>query len=186
LKQLEKEAAAITSQLSSLSGRKAGAQALKETEVGFVPENWQIVSVGDVALSSQYGLSVRANPSGTYPMLRMNCQEDGSVHYRDLKFVQLDAAAFETYRLRPGDLLFNRTNSIELVGRTAIVDDDRPAVFASYLVRLVIDEKRCLPRYLNYYMNLAETQSEIKKLATRAVEQANIDASAFPATTEAA
>jgi type I restriction enzyme S subunit len=107
----------------------------------------------------------------------MNCQEDGKVHYRNLQFVDLDEETFEDFRLRPGDLLFNRTNSIDLVGRMAIVDDARPAVFASYLVRLTVDEARCDPRFLNYFMNWPETQSEIKKLASRAVGQANINAS---------
>ena len=58
----------------------------------------------------------------------------------------------------------------------AIVEDDRPAVFASYLVRLVVDADRCLPEFLNYFMNWSRTQEEIKKLASRAVGQANINA----------
>ena len=78
--------------------------------------------------------------------------------------------------MRPGDLLFNRTNSIDLVGRMAIIEDARPAVFASYLVRLVVDADRCDPKFLNYFMNWPRTQGEIKKLASRAVGQANINA----------
>jgi type I restriction enzyme S subunit len=152
-------------------------EAQKDTEIGPVPESWGVVQIGDVSLNTQYGLSVRGQPSGVYPILRMNCQEDGKVHYRNLQFVDLDEETFEDFRLRPGDLLFNRTNSIDLVGRMAIVDDARPAVFASYLVRLTVDEARCDPRFLNYFMNWPETQSEIKKLASRAVGQANINAS---------
>ena len=152
-------------------------EAQTETEIGPVPESWEVTQIGDVSLTTQYGLSVRGQPSGTYPILRMNCQEDGAVHYRNLQYVDLDEATFEAFRLRPGDLLFNRTNSIDLVGRMAIIDDERPAVFASYLVRLTVDEARCDPRFLNYFMNWPETQSEIKKLASRAVGQANINAS---------
>ena len=58
----------------------------------------------------------------------------------------------------------------------AIVEDHRPAVFASYLVRLVVDADRCIPEFLNYFMNWPRTQGEIKKLASRAVGQANINA----------
>ncbi len=152
-------------------------EAQKDTEIGMVPESWDIAQIGDVSLNTQYGLSVRGQPSGAYPILRMNCQEDGAVHYRNLQYVDLDEATFEAFRLRPGDLLFNRTNSIDLVGRMAIIDDERPAVFASYLVRLTVDEARCDPCFLNYFMNWPETQSEIKKLASRAVGQANINAS---------
>ena len=163
--------------MRTLFTRGLRGEALKETYIGPVPESWDVVPIGDVALNTQYGLSVRGNPSGAYPILRMNCQEDGKVHYRDLQFVELDRKTFESFRLRPGDLLFNRTNSIELVGRMAIVEGDRPAVFASYLVRLTVDDRRCDPRFLNYFMNWPTTQSEIKKLASRAVGQANINAS---------
>ena len=152
-------------------------EAQKETEIGPVPESWGVAAIDDVAVTTQYGLSVRGRTSGTYPILRMNCQEDGKVHYRNLQFADLDSKSYDTFRLRPGDLLFNRTNSINLVGRMAIIEDDRPAVFASYLVRLVVDVDRCIPEFLNYFMNWPRTQGEIKKLASRAVGQANINAS---------
>ncbi|MDE3268444.1 MAG: restriction endonuclease subunit S [Chloroflexota bacterium] len=148
----------------------------KETEIGPVPGSWEVASIDDVAVTTQYGLSMRGQPSGAYPILRMNCQEDGKVHYRDIQFVELDSESYERFQVKPGDLLFNRTNSIELVGRMAIVEDDRPAVFASYLVRLVVDNNRCIPEFLNYFMNWPRTQEEIKKLASRAVGQANINA----------
>src|SRR5262245_11821876 len=163
--------------MQALFTRGLRGEAQKETEIGPVPESWHVAAIGEVALNTQYGLSVRGQASGAYPILRMNCQEDGVVHYRNLQFVDLDPATYETFRLKPGDLLFNRTNSIDLVGRIAVVDDDRPAVFASYLVRLTIDDQRCLPRFLNYFMNWPATQGEIKKLASRAVGQANINAS---------
>jgi type I restriction enzyme S subunit len=156
-------------------GLRGGEQ--KETVLGPIPEDWDVAAIGDVAVSTQYGLSVRGQTTGTYPILRMNCQENGAVHYRNLQFVDLDQGTFETFRLKRGDLLFNRTNSIELVGRMAIVDDDRPAVFASYLVRLTVDGGRCIPRFLNHFMNWPVTQAEIKRFASRAVGQANINAS---------
>jgi type I restriction enzyme S subunit len=151
-------------------------EAQKETEIGPVPQSWEVTTIGDVAVTTQYGLSVRGRTSGTYPILRMNCQEDGRVHYRGLQFVDIDSETYDAFRVRPGDLLFNRTNSIDLVGRVAIVQDDRPAVFASYLVRLAVDVDRCIPEFLNYFMNWPRTQEEIKKLASRAVGQANINA----------
>jgi|SRR5579863_63802 len=175
-------ATAIAQELKRTSMRELFTRGLrgaaqKETEIGPVPESWDIAAIGDVALNTQYGLSIRGQPSGAYPILRMNCQEDGTVHYRDLQFVDLDPATYESFRLNLGDLLFNRTNSIDLVGRMAIVNNDKPAVFASYLVRLTVDDRRCLPRFLNYFMNWPATQADIKKLASRAVGQANINAS---------
>ena len=162
--------------MRTLFTRGLRGEAQKETETGPVPESWETTAIDDVAVTTQYGLSVRGRTSGTYPILRMNCQEDGKVHYRDLQFVDLDSESYGRFRVKPGDLLFNRTNSIDLVGRMAIVEDDRPAVFASYLVRLVIDANRCIPEFLNYFMNWPRTQEEIKGLASRAVGQANINA----------
>ena len=63
--------------MRTLFTRGLRAEAQKETEIGPVPESWEIAAIGDVALNTQYGLSVRGGPSGTYPILRMNCQEDG-------------------------------------------------------------------------------------------------------------
>lgn len=151
-------------------------EAQKETEIGPIPESWEVVAIGDVARQTQYGLSVRGQQEGQYPILRMNCQDDGRVVMRNLQYVDLDPAVFETFRLRRGDLLFNRTNSIELVGRTALYEVDGDAVFASYLVRLTVDEQECVPAYLNYFMNWDRTQIDIKRLASRAVGQANINA----------
>ena len=130
--------------MQTLFTRGLRGEAQKQTEIGLVPESWGVTAIDDVAMSTQYGLSVRGQTSGAYPILRMNCQEDGRVHYRDLQFVDLDSETYDAFRVRPGDLLFNRTNSIDLVGRMAIVEDDRPAVFASYLVRLVVDVDQCI------------------------------------------
>ncbi|HEX5074445.1 MAG TPA: restriction endonuclease subunit S [Gemmatimonadaceae bacterium] len=162
---------------TELFSRGLRGEAQRVTDIGRLPISWDVSTIGDVAVTTQYGLSVRGQAKGAYPLLRMNCQEAGRVHYRDLQFVDLDDPTFNTFRLERGDLLFNRTNSIEHVGRTAIVDDERPAVFASYLVRLRVEAQRCLPRFLNQFMNWPTTQLEIKKLASRAVGQANINAS---------
>ena len=164
------------SAMQALFTRGLRGEVQRETDIGPTPESWDVTAIDDVAVITQYGLSMRGRPSGAYPILRMNCQEDGKVHYRNLQFVDLDSESYDTFRVRPGDLLFNRTNSIDLVGRMAIIEDDRPAVFASYLVRLAVDVGRCIPEFLNYFMNWPRTQGEIKKLASRAVGQANINA----------
>ena len=148
----------------------------KKTEIGPVPESWELRPIGEFAHQLQYGLSVRGEPSGRYPILRMNCQQDGKVLLRDLQFVNVDDETAKTYRVKPGDILFNRTNSYELVGRTAIVEVETNAVFASYLVRVSVDNKRLDPRFLNHFLNWDSAQAELKKLASRGVSQANISA----------
>jgi type I restriction enzyme S subunit len=106
----------------------------------------------------------------------MNCQLDGQVVFRDLQFVDLDSKTLAAFRVNDGDLLFNRTNSFELVGRTAIFRSEREAVFASYLIRLTLDQNALHPEFVNYFFNQPSVQSALKKLASRGVSQANINA----------
>lgn len=165
-----------TSGATSLFTRGLRGESGKDTEIGTIPQNWTTAAIDDIAVKTQYGLSIPGQTVGEFPILRMNCQEQGRVVFRDLQFVNLDEATFAAYRLHEGDLLFNRTNSIEHVGRTAIFEGAAPAVFASYLIRLTVDQSRCSPCFLNYYMNRRDVQREIKRLASRSVGQANINA----------
>jgi type I restriction enzyme S subunit len=80
-----------------------------------------------------------------------------------------------------GDILFNRTNSLELVGKTSLFDVEGDFVFASYLIRVETDISSLLPEYLNYYLNLEGTQIRLKALATRGVSQSNISATKLKA-----
>lgn len=150
---------------------------LKQTEIGEIPKSWEVVPLGQLLRTAQYGLSVRGEKTGRYPILRMNCQEEGEVVFRDLQYVDLDEITFNAFKLNDGDILFNRTNSIDLVGRTAIFRGTEAAVFASYLIRLCLDERMILPDFLNYYLNLERAQVALKTLATRGVSQSNISAS---------
>jgi type I restriction enzyme, S subunit len=140
-------------------------------------ESWEKVQLGSVLTQAQYGLSVRGEAVGTVPILRMNCQDRGQVLLRDLQYVDIDEKTFAAHRLESGDILFNRTNSFELVGRTAVFESDVPAVFASYLVRLKVDRSRVDPAFLTFYLNWPPTQLRLKTFATRGVSQANISAS---------
>lgn len=152
-------------------------EAQQETAFGLAPASWPLLKMGDLTLLTQYGLSLRGQPNGQYPILRMNCQDNGKVLYRDLQFVDLDLQTFTTFQLNIGDILFNRTNSFELVGRSAIVTQNTKAVFASYLIRIKVNNNIVEPDFLNHFLNWNTTQSELKKLASRGVSQANISAS---------
>jgi len=139
-------------------------------------EAWTWHPLGELAQQMQYGLSLRGAEAGRYPILRMNCQQDGRVLLRDLQYVDVDDKTAHAFRIRRGDILFNRTNSYELVGRAALVETETEAVFASYLVRVSVDQSRLDPRFLNFFLNWDWAQAELKKLASRAVGQANISA----------
>ncbi len=141
------------------------------------PRHWEACPLGENLLIAQYGLSVRGQQTGTYPILRMNCQRAGRVVFDELQYVDLDQATYAAYKLEDGDLLFNRTNSYELVGRTALYAGQREAVFASYLVRLRVKPSTLVPSFLNHFLNLDSTQAALKAFATKGVSQSNISAS---------
>jgi len=149
----------------------------KQTEIGLIPESWEVVGLGELLEITQYGMSVKGNSEGNYPILRMTNQVDGQIVGRNLQFVEISHGEFEKFRVERGDILFNRTNSLDLVGRTAIFDIESEFVFASYLIRLRTDAKKLNPFFLNFYFNTDEIQVRLKSIATRAVSQSNISAS---------
>jgi type I restriction enzyme S subunit len=146
-----------------------------ETKIGLIPSGWQVRRLGEVLLSSQYGLSESMAETGGYPILRMNNIDNGIVNANDVKYIDLDIGTFEIFRLKQGDILFNRTNSMEYVGRVGIVNDSIDAVFASYLVRLVADTAQIDPWFLNFCLNSTQVRNRYRRYATPAVQQANIN-----------
>ena len=146
----------------------------KETEIGEIPTHWEVSELSELLANTQYGINDRAEASGHYPVLRMNNLADGKVTINDLKYADLGAESLARYRLKAGDILFNRTNSYELVGKTALFDLEGDFVFASYLVRVETQSDRLLPAFLAYYLNSDEVQARLRQLATRGVSQSNI------------
>lgn len=150
----------------------------KITEIGPIPESWEVVKLGegDILKSTQYGLSIKGQKKGKYPILRMNNLVDGLVSTSDLQFVNIDEKTFKKFKLEKGDILFNRTNSFELVGKTSIFTSEGDFVFASYLIRLKVNSDIIDHFFFNLYFNWDKTQIRLKSLASRGVSQANISA----------
>lgn len=138
---------------------------------------WPVVDLGSVVQGTQYGLSINAGSDGQYPMLRMMNIEDGLCVENDIKYVDLSEKDFETYRLVDGDVLFNRTNSYELVGRTGVYELEGDHVFASYLVRIKTAPEKLEPKFLTLYLNSDFGRRQVLAYATKAVSQANVNAS---------
>nr|WP_319539059.1 restriction endonuclease subunit S [uncultured Methanospirillum sp.] len=147
----------------------------KQTEVGEIPEDWEITSLGVVIKKSQYGLSVVCNTNGKYPILRMNNLKGGYIDLNNLLFTNISVNDYNNYLLNKGDILFNRTNSIDLVGKTSIVRKEKNLVFASYLIRLIVDNSIANPFFINILLNKNSIQRTIKNLATKAVSQSNVN-----------
>jgi type I restriction enzyme S subunit len=140
-----------------------------------LPAGWIEYKFGDVTTSSQYGLSCVASAKGETPMLRMNNIVDGKLINANLIYVSLSDKELEAYRLKRGDLLFNRTNSYDLVGKTALFDLEGEFVCASYLVRFQLDKRKVYPSFINYFFNSLESHTRLRKLATKGVSQSNIN-----------
>ena len=145
----------------------------KDSPLGRIPMEWESASLAVFVPSAEYGISTSLGESG-YPVLRMNNLLDGEAELSDLKFT--DAPVPEHLWLRDGDVLFNRTNSWEHVGRTGIWRGQiESATFASYLVRLNPHPDKLLPEMLNFWLNWEQIQIAMRRQATPAVQQVNIN-----------
>lgn len=142
---------------------------------------WRPVVLGDVASDFSYGSAAKSSKAGAVPVLRMGNIQQGELDWTDLVYTS-DPKEIEKYRLMPGDVLFNRTNSPELVGKTAVYQGERPAVYAGYLIRV-----RCssalLPDFLNYCLGSTAGRDYCWSVKADGVSQSNINAkklAAFP------
>ncbi|MBW4610863.1 MAG: restriction endonuclease subunit S [Hassallia sp. WJT32-NPBG1] len=126
----------------------------------------------------QYGTSEKAseNPEGTAILRMGNIKTTGKIYFDNLKYIQLSSHDEEKYLLKNGDILFNRTNSAELVGKSAVFESDMVAIFASYLIRLTPDQTRIKSKYLNSYINSSKGRAYIQTQLTRAIGQVNVNA----------
>ena len=140
------------------------------------PMGWEVVTIREVVTEVRYGTSKPAVENGKYPYLRMNnLTVDGRLDLNDLKYIDIPKDEVEKCIVRKGDILFNRTNSIELVGKTAVFDLADDMVIAGYIIRVRLNEK-ILPEVLAQYMNLEALKNIFRSMAKGAVNQANINA----------
>ena len=140
------------------------------------PRKWDMVTIGDIATDVRYGTSRPATDGGKYPYLRMNnLTYDGYLDLIDLKYIDIPENEIEKCVVRNGDVLFNRTNSVELVGKTCVYNLDSDMIIAGYIIRVRIDD-RVLPVILSSYLNSTVMKEQLRSMAKGAVNQANINA----------
>lgn len=149
------------------------------------PMGWPTSALGDLLQMAQYGSSKKADATDdAIPVLRMgNVSYDGYLDCSDLKYVDLPDAELDKYLLAKGDLLFNRTNSKELVGKTGMWDGRFTAIAASYFIRLRVDAELADPTYIWAFMNTASMKAKLFDMARGAIGQANINAKELQAIT---
>lgn len=136
--------------------------------------DWKTVRLEEVAKGFSYGSAAKSSKSGAVPVLRMGNIQDGRLDWTDLVFTS-DQDEITKYRLVDGDVLFNRTNSPELVGKTAVFKGERNAIYAGYLIRV-----RCTPKlhpdYLNYCLGSPAGRDYCWQVKSDGVSQSNINA----------
>lgn len=149
----------------------------KYTKLTFLNEGkYKPAKLREVILEYQYGLSEKASIENIgLPMLRMNNILNSELVIDNLKYLK-DSPELEKFILNKGDLLFNRTNSKELVGKTAIFDLDEKFTFASYLIRVKIDETKANISFINYLFNSSILQIQKDLVSRQITGQANINA----------
>jgi restriction endonuclease S subunit len=149
---------------------------LRESVFAHLPTSGIESPLGELLQSCDYGLSVVPELDGDVPILRMNNLEAGELNFEDLRWTSASAAT-DAYLVRAGDILFNRTNSLEHVGKVALVGElTEPMVFASYLLRLRVEEDRILPEYVAGFLQSAVGRRRISAFITLGVSQANVNA----------
>ena len=141
---------------------------------------WVQGTIGDLLDEVKYGTSSKANTDGCgLPILRMgNVTYDGRIDLADLKHIELNEAEFQKYTTQKGDILFNRTNSKDLVGKTAVVHQTEPMAIAGYLVRARVGINGN-PEYISAYLNSPHGKAVLKGMCKNIVGMANINANEF-------
>ena len=139
-------------------------------------KGWPIMTVGGLAKSTQYGASAKGGTDGAYPILRMNnLTYDGYIDLGDMKYIDLPNKDIDKYTVVKGDILFNRTNSAELVGKTAVYRGEDRLVFAGYLIRLRTN-KHAVPDYVSGFLNSAYGKAKLRGMCRSIIGMANINA----------
>lgn len=144
-----------------------------EDEIPFeLPEGWAWARIFSITEDLPYGTAKKSTQTGLVAVLRMGNIQSGEIDYSDLVYSS-DIDDIEKYTLVKNDLLFNRTNSAEWVGKTAIYRGNIPAIYAGYLIRV---RSFIVSEYLNVVMNSGYAKDYCNSVKTDGVNQSNINA----------
>ena len=146
---------------------------------GEYPSNqmrWVICTIRDIVEDVRYGTSRPAIDGGAYPYLRMNnITYSGELDLSEVKRIDIPENELPKCTVRCGDVLFNRTNSKELVGKTCVYDRDDMMVLAGFIIRVRVN-KRILPEFLSSFLNADFSKQMLLGMCKAAIGQANINA----------
>ena len=140
------------------------------------PKGWETATIRDIVADVRYGSSRPAVDGGKYPYLRMNnITYGGELDLTDTKRIDIPDNELDKCTVRRGDVLFNRTNSKELVGKTCVYNRDEMMVLAGFVIRVRVTE-RVLPEFLSSFLNTDFSKQMLLGMCKAAIGQANINA----------
>ncbi len=175
---LDEALANVRSAMARLSAYRASV--LSGVQTGAICEmnhgDWPARTIEELATKVQYGSSAKTSAIGKgIPVLRMGNIENGELVLEDLKYLPINHAEFPELLLKPGDLLFNRTNSPELVGKVAVYrGNPSPCSFASYLIRLRFTDE-VVPDFVAYVLSSPFGRAWVRSVVSQQVGQANVN-----------
>ncbi|MHB8336374.1 MAG: restriction endonuclease subunit S [Ignavibacteriaceae bacterium] len=173
----------LDSKISSIKSEHKSSESVNHENPGSdnyannLPEGLKWVKLGEVIDSLQYGTSEKASSNGNgIQVLRMGNIQAGKLDYSSLKYIDVSYKDLNKYLLDYGDLLFNRTNSAELVGKSALYKKHfTKSIFASYLIRVKVNKSIYSSEFLNYYINSSYGKNYLKSVVSQNVGQANVN-----------
>jgi len=152
-------------------------QHIKNTFEKGPARGWQRRTLGNYVIDDCYGTSEKTNDDNTgTPILRMGDIQDGKLDLKDLKYLHIADKNRTRFLLRKGDILVNRTNSAELVGKCAVFELNDDFGFASYLIRLRLDLDAADPKLVARYINSPIGRSYMFAERKQMTGQANVNA----------
>ncbi|AKG91329.1 Type I restriction modification DNA specificity domain [Geoglobus ahangari] len=150
----------------------------KETPIGRIPEDWEVVRLGDVLTLIRNGLTYRQNKEGNgYPITRIETISDEKIDPSKVGFVNnLKEGELKEYQLIVGDILFSHINSLEHIGKTAIYEAvPEILLHGMNLLLLRPNKEEIKPRFLLYLLKIYRLRGIFKNIAKKAVNQASIN-----------
>ena len=164
----------IQAEVSEAKSTKKSLASISKDEIPFeIPTGWKWVRLGEICEGFMYGTSAKSLPSGKCPVLRMGNIQNGKIDWEKLVYTNNDEE-IEKYLLKQYDLLFNRTNSREMVGKTAIFESTQKTIYAGYLVRFRPINSN--PYFVNIVLNSKTHREWCNEVKTDALGQSNINA----------
>jgi len=143
----------------------------------FAKPRYPLTPLRKLATVVQYGISARASEQEIgFPILRMNNLQNDGWDLGDLKYIELSESEARTYKLENGDILFNRTNSKELVGKCEVFREEGHWVFASYLIRVRLDTTQAEPDFVSMFLNTPAGRVQIDRVSRQIIGMSNINA----------